>query len=255
MALHRFFLEAPVTEDAPLPLSARDRHHARVVLRIRPGDEVVAVEPAGRVLRIRVMEVAEEGVRGEVLGIERPEGGPRVTLVQGVARGPRMDLAVQKAVEVGVTEIVPFLSRRSVVKLDARGRSEKAARWQRIAEEAAKQSQRSFVPHVREPVPVRSLPEALTGHDLVLVLWEEAGRRAEGIGEALERAGVDRGARVAVVVGPEGGLDAEEVAFLTDAGAVPVTLGATILRSETAGVVGPALVLYELGGLGGRGRG
>lgn len=248
MTLHRFFAEGRAgdlqAEAVPLPLSAEDTHHLRDVLRLAPGDEIALVV-SGRVLRVRLTLVGHE-VSGEVLEEMPAPHLPHVTLVQGLVKGEKMDQIVRQATELGVSRIVPLDAERSVVRLEGAKASARTERWRRIATEAAKQSQRADVPLVAEVAAVQSL-EALLGEARVLVCWEDSSS-APGIGEALR--GVE--GEVAVVVGPEGGLTAHEVASLQAAGAVVVSLGETILRTETAGVVACALVLYELGGLGAR---
>lgn len=252
MSRHRFFLTGPA-EDGVLPLSERDLHHARDVLRVRAGEEVAAVEPGGRVLLARVTGAPGPELRAEVLGELPGESGPRVWLVAGVCKGERTDLAVRMAVEIGAAGVVPVLSERTVVRLDGEKARARGDRWRRIAEEAAKQSGRAFVPHVGDPVGLSLVAGALPEGARVLVPWEEAGEGERGVCAALEALGAARGdgAPVAVVVGPEGGLTEGEIAVLEDAGAVTCTLGPVVLRSETAAVVALSLVLHELGALGG----
>ncbi|MBE0475556.1 MAG: 16S rRNA (uracil(1498)-N(3))-methyltransferase [Coriobacteriia bacterium] len=255
MSLHRFFLTAPLAAGAPaapgeavaLALDGGDAWHLQRVLRLGAGDRFVAVEPGGREVVVRLAEVGAglSAVPEEELP-RRHE--PRVTLVQGVGKGPKTDLVVEKATEIGAEEVLPVLTARTVVRLDARKRAERGQRWRRVAAEAAKQSQRAFVPRVEDAVELGGVLEALRGFDAVLVPWEEAEGR--GVRGALAATASD--ARVAVVVGPEGGLTAEEVARLAAVGGVPVTLGRNVLRTETAGIVALALAIHELGGLGGR---
>lgn len=251
MAPHRFFAIGPVPEDGALPLSAADAHHARDVLRLEPGEEIVLAH-AGAVWRVRLTEVGETlcGVRtGQITSAALP----RVTLAQGVPKGDKLDTIVRQVTELGVARIVPFAAERSIVKLDAGKAAARAGRWRRIAEEAAKQSQRSGVPEVLAPVASAELAGVLEG-SAIIVCWEEA-TDGPGIAEALVALGVRDAAEapdVAIVIGPEGGLTSAEVDALLDAGAVAVSLGKTVLRTETAGVVAPALLLYELGGLGAR---
>jgi 16S rRNA (uracil1498-N3)-methyltransferase len=164
--------------------------------------------------------------------------------VLGVAKGGKVDEAVQGAVEVGVESVWPVSFTRDVVKLDSRKRAQRTERWRRVAAAAAKQAQRTTVPEVREPLALESLVVALAQLDLVLVAWEEASDLS--VHEAIDTSGIASGAAVAVVVGSEGGLTGAEVGRLRDAGARIVTLGPTILRAETAGIVAPALVVAEL---------
>lgn len=262
MALHRFFLDDQVLaeerdEAFPLRLSADDARHAKV-LRLAAGEHVAVVDAASDYFECEVLSV-EEGlpvVRIAQRGGARPEG-PQVVLVQGLAKGDKMDQVVRHGTELGVAAFVPLACERSVVRLDAKRAASKVARWQAIAKSAAMQSGQMRVPEVREPMAVRDACVALAGATAVLVCWEEAPEAASLRG-ALERGlaacrcpAVD--ARVAVVVGPEGGLAASEAEELLACNprASLVSLGPSILRTETAGVVAPALVLYELGALGG----
>lgn len=251
MALHRFFATCAVPEQGVLPLSPRDVHHARTVARIMPGEKIVLAF-GGRAWRVRVTAVGEQlaGVRLEEVP---PRALPRVTLAQALPKGAKLDAIVRQATELGVARIVPFSAERSVVRLEGAKAEARAERWRRIAEEAAKQSQRASVPEVLAPVTVAELA-VLLRRSATVVCWEEA-LGGPGIGEALEMLGARTEALardVAVVVGPEGGLAAHEVETLSDAGAAVATLGETVLRVDTASVAACALVLYELGALGAR---
>ena len=251
MSRHRFFATASLPDAAGaivLPLSDADVHHAVSVLRVRAGEELDIAEPGGRVWRVRVVSAESGVVRAERIGEVAAAREPCVTLVFGMSKGAKNDDIVQGAVEVGVAELWPVLTARSVVKLDADKRLARGERLRRVATAAAKQSKRGSVPAVADPCDLCAAVPLLVDCDLVLVAWEEADRG--GIRDAIATAALSADARVAVVVGPEGGLTAEEVAGLVRIGAVACTLGATILRAETAGVLATALVIHELGGLG-----
>lgn len=251
MSAHRFFLEGPLEPGtAPLPLSAADRHHIRDVLRLQPDEEIVAVTPAAEAFRVRLVSLAPDAVEGQVVGPVDAPDVPRVWLVQGLAKGEKMDLVVRMATELGVERIVPLSTSRSVVRLDQARASSRVERLQRIAESAAKQAQLSRVPQVAPLASVGDLHEALEGAALTLLAWEDAGG-APSIAAAVRAAAVAADTPVAVIVGPEGGFAPEEVALLEGRGARVVTLGQTVLRTETAGVVAAALVLAARGGLGG----
>lgn len=247
MSAHRFFLTVPLPDgDGPViaPLSSADLHHAVSVLRVRPGEQLELVEPAEE-----AGGWLAEVVSADASGVTVLRGAhllrsyqPRVTLVQGVAKGDKMDLIVRQAVEIGAAEIVPVLTARSIVKLDERKRAERGERWRRIAESAAKQAHRDFVPAVADPVPLSDALSQLAGYDAVVVLWEDDKRRH--LRAAVESFLPGRDARIALVVGPEGGLAAEEIAALEEIGAVTSTLGDSILRTETAAMVALALVLH-----------
>lgn len=237
-----------------LPLSRADLHHVVTVLRIHAGEEIDVVEPGGRAWRVRVEDATTEAVVASVaeeLASDASAVGPTVTLVFGISKGSKNDDVVEGATEVGVSALVPVLVARSIVKLDAEKRAERGARFRRVAAAAAKQSKRASVPGVSDPAEFADVIASLSDYDLVLVAWEEAAAEGRGVRTALETSVLPgERARVAIVVGPEGGMTADEVAALERAGGVTVTLGATILRAETAAVVGAALVIHELGGLG-----
>jgi len=258
VALHRFFLIEPLpayhAEDSvALPLSSDDLHHAAAVLRLAPGDEIVVVAPDRTARVARLSRVETELLEG-VLGLPLPAVfSPRVTLIQGLAKGTKLDLVVEKVTEIGVEAVVPVVFARSVVKLDAERGAKRGDRLRRVAAAAAKQAQRDFVPAVLDPMSFSELGAYLERFDVVLVAWEDADE-APGIGDALTAASSRSDARIAIVVGPEGGLTQAEVTELHALGAITVGLGHTILRTETAGILSAALCVYETGGLGGRVR-
>jgi 16S rRNA (uracil1498-N3)-methyltransferase len=245
----------PDESSCPLSLSAADLHHAVSVLRLSAGAEIAVVEPEGSAWRVRLTESGPDGLVAEK--VERLAGSlaRRITLVQGVAKGTKVDLVVEKATELNIEAVMPVLTERSVVRLDADKAHGRGERWRRVAHAAAKQSQRTTVPSVADPVPLSEAYQTLATFDIVLLVWEGASATGRGIGQALDEAAATQASRIALVVGPEGGLSTEEVYALEASGARAVTLGDTVLRSETAGIVAAALCVYELGGLGGRPRG
>ena len=185
------------------------------------------------------------------------EEGPLVMVLQGLAKGDKMDTVIRQGTELGVAAFVPLECERSVVRLDEKKAAKRTERWRAIAKSAAMQSGQPRIPEVHGPMTVSDACPLLKEATAVLVCWEEAPATAK-LHDALERALLAAGtlrqdARVAVVVGPEGGLAPDEVEALLGCNprASLVSLGNSILRTETAGVIAPALVLYELGALGG----
>ena len=248
MAASRFFAVGPFDGDL-LPLSPQDLHHAVTVLRLAPGDELTLVSEDRVARRLRLTEVSKTALRGELIDSSQRPWLPSVTLVTALAKGDKTDLAVEKAVELGAEGIVLLETERSQVRLDAARRPKRVDRLARIAESAARQSDRFEVPPVAGPVTVSEFASSVEGFARVLVAWEE--HAVGGIDAAVADVAAD--GRVAVVVGPEGGLTPAEVGVLTDAGAVAVTLGPGILRTETAAIVATALTLAAMGGMGFRG--
>lgn len=252
MSSPRFFLEQALPDTnglVRLPLSDADVHHASAVLRLRKGDDIEVVEPGGtRVWSAVIEQASSAGVDAVVTARLAKADGPKVTLVQGVAKGDKMDAIVRQAVEVGADGIMPALTERTVVKLVASKRVGKGERWRRVAKAAAEQSHRDSVPAVHDPAPLKELLPRLADFDATVVLWEESAD--PGIEAALASLAENPFPRIALVIGPEGGLSADEVAQLKSVGAVTATLGPSILRTETAAVVALTLAIHSLGGLG-----
>jgi 16S rRNA (uracil1498-N3)-methyltransferase len=258
MTLHRFFIQGELPGEGDraveLAMDEADRHHLMRVLRLGSGDRIVVAGVDGREAEATLAEVSAERVMADLgPAIERPRA-PCVVLAAGIARRERMEFTIQKATELGVAEIWPLASARCVVRLDEDRAGRRGERWRRIAEEAAKQSQRTDVPLVRDAMTLDALLAETGRFDVVLVPWEEAAATAAGIGEALDAEDAASDMAVLVVVGPEGGFEPSEVDALQAAGARVVSLGQTVLRTETAAVVAVALTAYELGALGGRAR-
>jgi len=245
MSRARFFLtdEPAFAQEArvALPLSAADARHAARVLRIAAGEEIDVVAPSGTGWRVRVTEVDGDGVVGWPVERLPQVSYPRITLFQGVAKGDKMDTIVRQAVEVGAAQVVPVMTARTVVRLDQSKRAERGTRWRRVAEAAAKQARREAVPHISDPVGMSEALGLLGDNDVALVLWEDHEGRL--LSSALRTLVKSPTARIALFVGPEGGLAADEVALLESAGAVTVTLGPSILRTETAAVVALGLAV------------
>jgi 16S rRNA (uracil1498-N3)-methyltransferase len=240
----RFFLDR--VEGDRVLLGKEDSHHLLRVMRAEPGEAFVVL--AGGVQYSCRLCATEDGrAVGEVVDSGPAGGEPpvRISLFQGLAKGEKMETVVQHGTELGVTEFVPVATSRAVVKLDQKKAAERVERWQRIAREAAEQCRRGAVPAV---APVASWKEAVGrcgSFDLAVVPWEEGGEPLKQVLQAHPAA-----LSVAVFIGPEGGLSPEEVALARQKGAVAVTLGPRILRTETAGLAAAAAILYALGDLG-----
>jgi 16S rRNA (uracil1498-N3)-methyltransferase len=167
-------------------------------------------------------------------------------LCQGLPKGDKMSSVIQKAVELGASEIRPISCARSVVKISARDTSEKTQRWQKVSLEAARQSGRGIVPRVMNPLSfAEAVDEVCCGKGLLLIPWEE--ERSVSLYEVLEPfAKCQNYPRISIFIGPEGGFDPKEVEYAISKGAVTVSLGRRILRTETAGPAVLAMLLYRL---------
>ena len=202
--------------------------HALRVLRLGPGDRCCAIVEEA-LYAARVLQTAPQVTLALEERLPSPEPSVSVTLYQGLPKGDKMEYIIQKCTEAGICRVVPVLFSRCVAKWDARDAEKKLPRWQRIAQEAAKQSGRAALPRIEPPLTLPQLCQALPGHALALAPWEES--RGNGIRRYFS------GQRdAALIIGPEGGVAPEEMARLAQAGALPVTLGPRILRTETAGL-------------------
>ncbi|MDO4291134.1 MAG: 16S rRNA (uracil(1498)-N(3))-methyltransferase [Eggerthellaceae bacterium] len=266
MSLHQFFLDeqvlaAETAEVFPLRLADADAKHARV-LRLKAGEHIAVIDAAQDYFECEVASFSDDIPLVKIARhLDAPDEGAQVVLVQGLPKGDKFEDVVRHATEVGVAAFVPMRCARSVVKLDEKRASRKVERWRSIAKSAAMQAGRAYVPEVSEPCGLHEVCDLVSQATAVLVCWEEAPQTAS-MAEAVRSALADTltpaaDARVAVVVGPEGGLTAEEVDALKACNprASLVSLGPAILRTETAGLIAPALALYELGGLGNRAAG
>ncbi|OGL09091.1 MAG: hypothetical protein A3F92_01665 [Candidatus Rokubacteria bacterium RIFCSPLOWO2_12_FULL_71_22] len=219
------------------------RHLARV-LRLGPGDTVVATDGAGGAFTVRVETVGEIAT-GTVIGAATsPAESPcRITLAQSVPKGDKMEQIVRAATELGVASVAPLIAERTVVRLEPARWRERARRWQRIAREAAKQCGRAVVPVVEAPRPLVDFLGMDAPAELRVCLWEGAARTDGGDGRTTLAANLPSalpaGARAIVLVGPEGGLSRAEVEVARARGFVVLGVGPRILRTETAG---PAII-------------
>lgn len=243
MALHFLLDEAAgVRVGDTVALTGAEAHHAAAVRRIRVGEEVTLGDGRGVWLTGTVSIVAPKEVAVEIARREDvPAPSPRTVLVQALAKGDRDELAVQAATELGVDGIVPWQSARSVSRWDGAKIAKGVARWESIAREAAKQAHRPWLADVAQPVATRALAE-LAGTSRMLVLEPTASAPLSSV--VLDRSDQRD---VVLVVGPEGGIAPDELDALTAAGATPVRLGDTVLRTSTAGPVALALVNAGLG--------
>ena len=248
--MYRFFITSGALTGETLTVTGADAHHISHVLRMRPGEDIEAVDETGRVYTCRIEETApgaagEAAVTARVLFSEMSgaELKSRLILYQGLPKFEKMELIIQKAVELGASAVVPVSTARTVVKLDAKKAQAKTSRWQAIAEAASKQSKRTVIPEVK---PVMTFKEALSDAaklDRVLIPYE----KAEGIGQT--KALLDSlktGESIGVFIGPEGGFDEKEVQAAIGAGAVPLTLGPRILRCETAAITTLSILMFHL---------
>ncbi|MGI8942491.1 MAG: RsmE family RNA methyltransferase [Actinomycetota bacterium] len=229
-------------DDVRLPPD--ESHHAARVLRVTPPDVITVTDGEGLVARCAVRSVDDHGVVAEV--VEREEHRrfrPEIVVYQGAAKGSKVDSVVERMAELGVAETWSFQSSRSVVRWDERKVARLGERWTIIARSAAKQSRNPFVMQTGAGLDFRDLLDRVAREQLAVCLWEDASL-------PLRTALTAPAERVALVVGPEGGLERDEAEALADAGAQLVSLGPRILRTENAAFAAVSALLFHYGLIG-----
>ena len=246
--MFQFFVDKSqiIEETATVTITGPDVNHISHVLRMKPGEQfyVTDGERQGKYLCALKSVSAEQVVCDIVQNITDTTELPcEIVLYQGLPKADKMELIIQKAVELGASRIVPVETKRSVVKLDVKKAQAKISRWQGIAEAAAKQSKRDVIPVIGELVTLKEALKEAADFEVSMMPYENA----EGMAftrKLLE--GIQPGQRVAIFVGPEGGFDESEVEAALSMGTKPMTLGRRILRTETAGLAILSMLVYVL---------
>lgn len=247
--MHRFYVDTPIHEAGErIALNAEESAHAARVLRLRPGEEIRLLD--GENLWIAALDSVDPKETTAVVQEKcaSPEAPAKATLIQGLPKADKLELIAQKGTELGMWQLWPVEMARSVAKADKADKADKKReRLCRIALEAAKQSGRAHVPDIAPTVSFAKALKQLDAFDLVLIAWEE--EHALPMSQAVHRYVEEHGTpkTVAVVIGPEGGISQEEWQMLHDAGAISVTLGKRILRTETAGLCALSVLWTALG--------
>ena len=245
--MYQFFIQPDnIKEDDILITDAQDVNHIKNVLRMKKGEKLaLCCEETGREYLCAVAEFEENGIRAAIEDIngQSRELPVKITLFQGLPKGDKMELIIQKAVELGAAEIVPVATKRAVVKLDAKKAAKKVQRWNEIAKSAAKQSKRTMIPEVKPVLSWREAVEYGKSLDMLLLPYEDA----KGIVHSREVLASVKGKKsLGIYIGPEGGFQKEEVEQAAEAGAQTITLGHRILRTETAGMAVLSILLFML---------
>jgi len=244
--MRRFTIAPERIADGRVTFDARETRHLARVLRLDRGDTVVATDGTGRDYTVR-LDAVHPRATGVVVGVAEcaVESPLAITLVQGVPKADKLETIVRAATELGVTRIVPALAARTVVRLDQARASARVARWQRVAREAAKQCGRAIVPDVAPARTYDACLDEARHADVALCVWEGESRSL-----AVALAEIERPRRIAVLIGPEGGLERREAEAARAHGWQVVGLGTRILRTETAGPAVIAILQSRWGDLG-----
>lgn len=243
--MSHFFITSGQIAGDYLTIVGEDVNHMKNVLRMRTGEAFTAADEAGMFYHCEVDTLEKEQVTAKIMWKEQgiSELASKIYLFQGLPKSDKMELIIQKAVELGAYEIVPVATKRAIVKLDAKKEASKLKRWQAIAEGAAKQSGRMLVPKISE---VKTFGEALQmaqALDMNVIPYECA-RGMEATREIF--GSIQPGMSVGIFIGPEGGFEESEVEKAQEMNVKPVTLGKRILRTETAGLTTLSILMYLL---------
>ena len=243
--MSKFFVKENQINNDKIHILGEDVNHIANVLRMKNEDEVqICNQETGENYITKIISFSKDEIECEIVKkiIETVESNVDITLFQGIPKFDKMELIIQKNTEVGVKKIVPVLMERTVVKLDEKTANKKIERWQKIAEVAAKQSMRDIIPEIENIIKLQDITKQ--DYDVVLVAYENEEKNM--LKQELKKLqGKDR-YKIAIVIGPEGGISEKEIEILKNMGASFVSLGKRILRTETAGIVMSGNIMYEL---------
>jgi 16S rRNA (uracil1498-N3)-methyltransferase len=246
--MHRFYLPREHGHDSALTLTGREAHHGLRVLRVRLGEEVGVLDGEGHRYLCEVESTSKNAIRLSVSQKSFVEPFPyRITLVQAIPKGKTFDAIVQKATELGAFRIVPLLTERVVTQLDGDKSEVKVEHWRTVAIEAIKQCGSTWLPHVEAPISVKDFAARAEPFDLSFVasLQSDSRHPRERL-EVFQQTQKRKPASLCVWVGPEGDFTPGEIDSAKSVGALPITLGPLVLRSETAAIYCLSILNYEM---------
>lgn len=245
--MYQFFVEPQNIMENRIVITGDDVNHIKNVLRMNIGDEIAVsngidgkeyrcgIESIGNEVICRLRFIKEDGL----------ELSSHIYLFQGLPKSEKMEFVIQKAVELGIYEIIPVSTKRSVVKLDEKKEKNKINRWQEIAHAAAKQSKRRIIPKINQVMTMKQAVDYTSNFNLVIIPYE----LAEGMDKTRKVIeSVRPGQKIGIFIGPEGGFEEEEINLAVENNIIPITLGKRILRTETAGLTVLSWIMYQLEG-------
>lgn len=232
--MYHFFVSEEQINGENAYIEGSDVNHIVNVLRMKPGEELLISVKGDWDYLCKIVDIETDRVNLKVLeSMEQRELPVNITLLQGIPKSDKLEMIIQKAVELGVSEIIPVKTKRVVVKIDEKKANTKVNRWNAIAESAAKQSKRSIIPKVSEPMSIDNALEIVKDFGVKLIPYENA----DGIDKTRKILdSMDKTKDIAVFIGPEGGFEVSEVEMIKNSGFEVITLGKRILRTETAGL-------------------
>ncbi|MBE5945735.1 MAG: 16S rRNA (uracil(1498)-N(3))-methyltransferase [Lachnospiraceae bacterium] len=243
--MHRFFVDNLSGASDNIIITGSDVNHIKNVLRLRVGEKIMVSDGSGTDYECSISDIGSDVVTADIEDVFKnaAELPIKITLFQGMPKSDKLELIIQKAVELGVYEIVPVITKRTVVKIDDKKVDKKLDRYNGIAESAGKQSGRGIVPVVKPFMSFKQALEYAKTLDMNLIPYEEA-RGMEYSREVIKD--IHGKKSLGIFIGPEGGFAKEEVDMALDMGAKCITLGNRILRTETAGLAILSIIMFEV---------
>jgi 16S rRNA (uracil1498-N3)-methyltransferase len=250
--MHRFFVPDIDATDRAISLDGQVARQLRTVLRVESGEHIRLFDGSGSEWQVEVDCVGKDEISTTLVSAVQsvPEPSTKVTMLLGLARPERIELAIQKCTELGAVRFVPVISERVQGGNTVTPSAKRLERWRRIAIEASEQSGRATVPKVEAPVAIMDAVAEVTENEPMLCMWEEVANDSQPLSMALRSLDASASS-LSTLIGPPGGFSADEADAVQQAGAKLVTLGPRVLRSETAAITVLSAILYELGDLGG----
>lgn len=249
--MRRFMVDNSAIENDQIIITGDEAKHISVVLRLKSGDMVEVFDGSGTDRLVELAQVTSSLVTGRIVDHYRSAAEPpfSLVLVQGLAKGEKMDFIIQKAVEIGADRIIPVNTDHAVVKIDPGKAVEKVVRWNRISYEACKQSGRSRPPRIENITTIYDILESRTGKPGIFFYEGSNNNNLRSILQSVRHD--SRENELYIFIGPEGGFSKPEAKLAEDKGMIIASLGPRILRTETAALTALTVVMYEIGDLGG----
>ena len=246
--MRKFFVKSNQIYDNKIEIIDEDVNHIKNVLRLASGDKIKICDTDNSKNYVcKIEDVSKESVICSIIEEVNgeAEGNVELHIYQGLPKADKMELIIQKGTELGVSEFIPVNLKRSIVKISGKDENKKIERWQKIAEVAAKQSGRDIIPKVRNIENLKNVCNQIKDYDIVLVAYElEESNYIKN--ELLKIKKYNSSYKIAIIIGPEGGIDTEEIEVFKKTGAKIISLGKRILRTETVALQVSSIIMYEL---------
>jgi 16S rRNA (uracil1498-N3)-methyltransferase len=241
--MHRFFVTPDQITDPFISIMGTDVNHIKNVLRLEKGEEIIICNGQGEDYYCIIDKVGNDTIKTVIKErvLSQTELKTKLYLFQGLPKKEKMELIIQKAVELGIFEIIPVITQRTIVKIDDKKEHKKVERWNNISEAAAKQAGRGVIPKVLQPMKFYEALDFASKLDQIIIPYE----KANNIQQSKEIISKLEGNSIGVFIGPEGGFEIDEIHLATQCGAQPISLGKRILRTETAGLTLLSILMFK----------